>query len=268
MILSDCHLHSSFSSDSETPIEDMVITSIKKGLTRICFTEHMDYEFPSCYSMNFLFDPNEFFDETNRLIDKYKGKINILRGIEIGMKPELSYKYNELLSDYSWDFVIGSTHLVNNIDPYYSEYWEGKSEIDCVSDYFNTILDNITSCNNFDTVGHLDYILRYAPHKNMSFSYELFCDILDSILKKIIDNGHGLEINSSGYKSGLNAPNPCREIISRYCHLGGEIFTIGSDAHTPEHIAGSFLMVKELLRSLGINHYTVYEKRKPIFLDL
>lgn len=268
MILSDCHLHSSFSSDSDADMESMIRAAIKLGMKKICFTEHMDYEFPECYSLDFIFNPEDYFKESDRLKDIYGSKICILRGIEIGMKPELAYKYNTLLTKYNWDFVIGSTHLVNNMDPYYTEYWEGRSELDCVKEYFNSVLDNIKTCNNFDSIGHLDYILRYAPHKNMSFSYEIFSDTLDQILKNIIENGHGLEINSSGYNAGLDAPNPCREIISRYCHLGGEIFTIGSDAHKPDNIAGNFLMVKELLRSLGINHYTVYEKRKPIFLDL
>lgn len=45
-ILWDCHMHSSFSADSETPMENMIQTAVDNGLTGICFTEHLDPDYP------------------------------------------------------------------------------------------------------------------------------------------------------------------------------------------------------------------------------
>lgn len=264
MIKSDCHMHTSFSSDSDTPMRDMINAAIDKGLDTICFTEHMDLEFPEKYGPDFIFDPEEYISKINLYKNYYRGKIEILTGIEIGMKPDLTDKYDTLLASYDWDYVIGSTHLVDNIDPYYSEYWEGRDEKASVIKYFECVYDNIQTYNNYDSLGHLDYILRYAPSKNSRFGYRDFSDIIDCILKHIIKNGKALEINTSGYKSGLFAPNPAPDIIKRYMELGGSLFTIGSDAHDASHIAYGYNEVYALISSLRIKNYVIYKGRKEI----
>ena len=50
--------------------------------------------------------------------------------------------------------------------------------------------------------------------------------------------------------------------------MGGELITIGSDAHVPERIAGCFEETAEILRSLGFSHYAVYRERKPLMFPL
>ncbi len=269
MIRSDCHIHSSFSSDSNTPMADMISGSIDKGLDTICFTEHMDLEFPDIYDLDFVFDPEEYMECVNRSKNVFGGKIDILAGIEIGMKRNLGEKYDDLLSHFDWDYVIGSTHLIDDTDPYYSEYWESyPSEKAAVNRYFECVYENMKSCGNYDAVGHLDYILRYAPSKNKCFSYKESSDIIDCILKKAVYEGKALEINTNGYRSGLSSPNPCRDITERYISLGGELFTIGSDAHCPEHIAYGYDEAYRLLLSLGVKYYAVYKKRKPEIINL
>lgn len=42
----DFHMHSTFSADCEVPMEEMVQAGIKQQLKKICFTEHIDYEYP------------------------------------------------------------------------------------------------------------------------------------------------------------------------------------------------------------------------------
>ena len=111
--------------------------------------------------------------------------------------------------------------------------------------------------------GHLDYVVRYGPTKNANYSYKKYRDIIDEILKKLIGKGKGIELNMSGYKYGLSHPNPTEEILSRYLELGGEILTLGADAHAPEHVAFDYFRLPELLKQAGFHYYTVFEKRKP-----
>ena len=42
----DTHIHTSFSTDSETDMQEQILTSYKKGLEGIFITDHMDYNFP------------------------------------------------------------------------------------------------------------------------------------------------------------------------------------------------------------------------------
>lgn len=268
MIKSDCHMHSSFSSDSTEHMETMINGAISKGLDYICFTEHMDLEFPEKYALSFVFDVDEYMNCITGLSEKYRDRIRIFKGIEIGLKPDLSSRYDKILNSYDWDFVIGSTHLIDNIDPYYSEYWDNRDEKACIYRYFECIYENITACSNYDSLGHLDYVLRYSPSKGAGFLYNDFEDILNCILQHIIQNNKSLEINSSGYKAGLSSPNPSESIIKKYIELGGTAFTIGSDAHTAPHIAYEFNRLEKLLSSLGITFYNIYSCRKPKIMQI
>lgn len=263
MIRSDCHMHSAISSDSDSPMEDMVKGAIDRHLDTICFTEHMDYNFPQGYEYNFQFNPDEYFDILNSLKTKYSDRITILSGVEIGLMQGTKTMYSKLLDDYSWDFVIGSLHIVDNIDPYYPEYWEGKDEQECIRHYFDSLYENIMNFPCFNSAGHLDYILRYAPHKNKSYIFNEYRDIIDKILRLIIDNNIALEINSNGYRSGLDAANPSDDIIIRYRELGGHMYTIGSDAHNPACIAADFDKIKDMFERIGIHEYVIYKGRKP-----
>ena len=110
--------------------------------------------------------------------------------------------------------------------------------------------------------------MRYGPNTNKFYSYEAYGDVLDAILKKLIEMGKGIEINTGGFKYGLGHPNPCEDILRHYRSFGGEIITIGSDAHEPKHVAFDFAKVPAILREAGFTHYTVFEKRQPRFVAL
>ena len=45
-IVCDFHLHSGFSEDSSSPMEEMVRAAAEKGLKILCFTEHYDLDYP------------------------------------------------------------------------------------------------------------------------------------------------------------------------------------------------------------------------------
>ena len=267
MIYTDCHMHTAISSDSDTPMEDMVRASIDAGLDTITFTEHMDWEFPETYDLDFTFEPDVYFTETDRVRKIYGNKVSILNGIELGLKNNMKRSYDCLLDAYDWDFVIGSTHLVDDVDPYYADYWNNASEYACIQKYFNCVYENIIAFNNFDSLGHLDYILRYAPARPSVYSYADFKDIIDSILRFIIKKDIALEVNTSGYKS-IGMPNPSRSIIERYVNLGGKLITIGSDAHAAKYVGYKYDELSKLLRAAGINEYAVYKNRSPIMRNL
>jgi len=278
MILSDYHVHSEFSSDSESPMESMVIRAIELNFNRLCFTDHMDYHYPTNISgMNFLFEPEQYQKKINFLKEKYEGHLHILTGIELGLQTGIQENIQDLLQTYSFDFIIGSTHLVDKMDPYYDEYWNQLYET-CeskesaiqygIEKYFITTLEQVKAYNDFCVYGHLDYIVRYAPDKDKYYDCKRYLDLLDEILRRLIHSGKGIELNTSGYKAGLSFPNPHHHILERYRELGGEIITIGSDAHVPGHIGYEFARARELLVTLGYNYYTVFEHRKPIFLKL
>ena len=102
----------------------------------------------------------------------------------------------------------------------------------------------------------------------MEYSYGRYKDILDEILRKLISKGKGIELNTGGYHYGLGEPNPCTAVIKRYRELGGEIITIGADAHTPDKVAYAFDKAATVLENCGFRYYTVFKDHKPEFISL
>lgn len=268
-ILWDCHMHSSFSGDSSTPMELMVESALEKGLAGICFTEHLDPDYPQEEEpIDFSLDIPAYCHKLLKLREHYEGQIQIHYGIELGLQPHLASYFQELLQEHSFDFVIGSSHVVHGQDPYYPSFYQRRKEEDCYLEYFQSILENLDVFQNMDAYGHLDYVVRYGPTRNKNYTYQAYEEVLDAILQKLIDLQIGLEVNTGGFGYGLGHPNPSEEILSRYKALGGELLTIGADAHTPERVGDSFPLLAELLKKCGFRYYTVFRNRKPSFLPL
>lgn len=263
----DVHMHSQFSGDSNTPQEDMILTAMKLGLGGICFTDHLDIDYQEDPSL-FLLDLPNYTSSVLALQEKYASKFPVRFGIELGLQPHLTDLHQDILSQYPFDFVIGSSHVVHGVDPYYPKFYEGRREKDCYREYFTSILENIHAFDGFDVYGHIDYIVRYGPTKNENYVWTQYQDVIDEILKLLIEKGKGIEINTGGFKYGLGHPNPTEEIIGRYRELGGEIITIGSDAHTPKHIGYDFQKVPDILKNAGFRYFTVFKQRKAEFLPL
>lgn len=263
-MLWDTHMHCHYSGDCDAHPEEMIKAAQKKGLEGICFTDHLDYDYQEEPGM-FLLDLEAYHSGIADLREKYSGIFPILWGIEIGLQTHVVADNRKVTGSYPFDFVIGSSHVVHGFDPYYPRYYEGRSEAEAYREYFESILENIQTDADYDVYGHLDYVVRYGPNTNRYYSYEKYADLIDEILRALIVRGKGIELNTAGFKYGLGHPNPTETILSRYRELGGEILTIGADAHKPEHVAFAFEKVPLILKDAGFSYYTVFQNRKPQF---
>lgn len=157
---------------------------------------------------------------------------------------------------------------MNGKDPYYGEVFEGRTDREVYGEMFRLTLENLEKVQDFDVLGHIDYVVRYGRKRAEEYSYDEFADEIDAVLKKVLQMGKGIELNTGGFKYGLGFCNPHPDIIRRYRELGGEIITVGADAHRPEHVAYDFDKAEEILKDCGFRYYTVFEKRKPFFRKL
>lgn len=267
-ILSDCHLHTHHSGDSDTPMEEMILQGIRQGLTTMCFTEHNDFEFPDSPEgpgSIFLLNTDSYLYELIQLKEKYAGQIRILFGVELGLQPRIMRQNAVYAKSYDFDFIIGSSHVCHGKDPYYPDFYKDRSEEEAYREYFESLLENIRKFSNFDVYGHLDYVVRYGPNQDKYYTFEKYRDILDAILESLIEKGKGIEINTGGQKYGLRELHPCTALLKRYRELGGEIITLGSDSHNTADIAAHFRQAEEVLLECGYRYYTIFEKRSPEF---
>ncbi|MBQ8195043.1 MAG: histidinol-phosphatase HisJ family protein [Oscillospiraceae bacterium] len=263
MIKADQHVHSSFSSDSDELLENAVNAAIAASLDALCVTEHMDMDYPTG---EFMLDADSYRAELFRLKELYSDRIELLFGVELGLMDYLAPRLYEFASSQPFDFIIGSSHLVDGVDPYYPEYFNAHGDHNGILRYFECILANITTFADFDVYGHLDYVVRYSHAK--SYSPAEHAELLDEILKKLISMDKGIELNTAGLKYGLGWAHPHPELLRRYRELGGEIITVGSDGHKGEHIAYDFDKASDILQAAGFEYYTVFRQRKPEFIKI
>lgn len=270
-ITADYHLHSSFSGDSDTPMEDMIQKGIALGLTQMCFTEHNDFDYPVTEQDPegiFELNPDSYLYDFVKYKDKYAGRLNLCFGVELGLQPHLARRNAAFAKAHEYDFIIASSHICNGKDPYYPAFYEGRTQEEAYREYFESILENLRLFSNFDVYGHLDYVVRYGPGKDEGYSYEMYRELFDRILTRLLEMEKGIEINTSALARGMREPNPCSGILKRYRALGGEIITVGSDAHDTAQIAFAFDRAADILKDCGFKYYTTFEKRSPSFHKL
>ena len=174
--------------------------------------------------------------------------------------------------------MIGSVHNVpykkdaeGNIlytDPAAEKLFTDRTDKEAYRLMMETTLENVRTSDCFQTLGHLDYVVRYGKSREKEYSYTDYADIIDEILKLLIEKEKGLEVNSAGLKYGLPFAHPHPDVLKHYRELGGEIITIGADAHKPEHIAYDFAKAEEILKSCGFKYYTEFFEQKPVFKQL
>ena len=259
----DYHLHSGVSFDSQESAEKIVEAAVAAGMKEICFTDHLDYEEVSTGAMVW-FETADYNAAYDHLCHK---DLKIRKGFEFGMLPGNQQTFLDDLNRRHFDFIIGSIHFVDGIDIYYKEYWENKTPEAAEIAYFERILDCVKSHDSYDVLGHLTYIGKVVNNPRMRAVQEKeYRELTDEIFRVLIQKGKGIEVNTSG-KDRCGAFLPDEAYLLRFKELGGEIVTVGSDAHTFDRV-GQYCHEACALVNDIFGHVCTFEDRKPIFHKL
>lgn len=262
----DCHTHTCYSHDSDCDPKDSLRKAKECGLGGFAITDHCDIEF--CEKSDVITAIKQSTDSA-RKIDGFS-----LAGVEIGEGIWQKEKTKEVLSNISFDIVLGSVHAVR-----YKEYTMPYSKIDFsafsseeteeyVGTYFNDVLDMIKT-TDFDVLSHLTCPLRYICGKyGIKVDLSKYNDKIETILQEIIKRKIALEINTSCLGSDYDFLMPNLEIVKSYKELGGHLLTLGSDAHKAERIGYGFDYALGKLSDLGFENIYYYKNRKPVLQEI
>lgn len=285
----DNHNHCQFSFDGKrTTVEKTARAAYAQGLGGICFTDHCDFfvpkmkaSFEEYVSEVFEVEPrNEEIDRVNGIIaqggfeaDRTKDSapdFRIFKGIEIGVQKAERERIAEHLSKYAFDEVIASAHYLDDTDPFWGGYYEGKNWKEAYGHYLETLYGEMVWLGDrFDIMGHYDYVTRYAPYPECSIFLKDFPDLLDTILRHLAENGKALEINTKTYQNYKGrTPVLDKNILLRYRELGGEMISLGSDSHDAGNVGHNFEQTAALIKSCGFKYLVHFEGRKPVMLPI
>lgn len=265
MYLTDYHMHTRRSPDGFEPIEVMCERAIEMGISEIAITDHLDLVTHSVYTVDF--DAAATHEDITRAQQQFAGRLTVRRGVEIGQPQANPKEYHRYMEQYSHDFIIGSIHnLKNDADVYYFNY----RELDCekvYDEYVQQMLE-LARDYDFDVMGHLTYPLRYMYRDGKTVDLSRWEGEFRQLFRMLIQSGRGIEVNTSGLRQEIGQTLPPLELVKLYRQCGGEIITIGSDAHKKEDLGYGIQQGRQLLKEAGFTHITVFEQRKPQFLPL
>ncbi len=259
----DFHMHSTVSFDGHDSAESMVEAAAKAGLKEICFTDHIDY-FVNVDKQEWVFDTQVY----NRTYDVLEHPdVKIRRGLEFGIKPYNAPQLKEDLKRRPFDFVLGSVHFVDELDVYYREYWDGKTVFEAERRYLEETLKCVEVHADYDVLGHLTYIGKArAHHAPRAVPFAEHEELIDEILRVLVSKGKGMEINTSGVDR-CGDFLPAEVYLRRFHELGGEIVTVGSDAHTASRVGQYADRACAILKDI-FGYVCTFENRQPVFHKL
>ena len=276
-MIADYHVHTDYSDDSVYPMEKVVTDAIRKGIDEICFTDHVDYGIKSDWgcektikyrdgkplmNVNYRY----YMEEIKEMQYLYGSQIEIKAGLEFGMQVHTIPQYEQLFRKYNFDFIILSVHQVDDREFWSQDFQRGKTQQEYNERYYDEMLKLVKLYKNYSVLGHMDLIARYDQAG--IYPFEKIKPFVEEILKIVIADGKGIELNTSWRRYGLEHTTPSENILELYRDLGGEIITLGSDSHAPEHLGMYIEEDKKLLRAMGFRQFCTFSRMKPVFHKL
>ena len=276
----DYHVHSAFSFDSKAPMEEQIERAIAIGLDEICFTDHVDYGVRKDWDEPGPVEERDgkpkrnvdyprYFATLAEMSERYKGRITVRRGLELGVQRHTVRQTAALCERCGGelDFTLLSVHQVDDREIYRPKYTEGRTQDEYNLGYYEELLAVAGEFDRYCVLAHLDVMRRYDPAGE--YPFEKTRDLVAEILRTAIQKGKGIELNTASWRYELDDVQPRRAIMRLYRDLGGEIVTIGSDAHRAERVGEHFEQARAILRDeLGFRYFCTYERMNPQFHNL
>ncbi len=273
MFLTDYHIHSSCSDDGHNTMLEMAMASYEKGVRQLCFTDHCDIDHfrtgepnPNCFLIR-----RQMLDMYNSTLPALPKDMKVFLGLELGEGNHDPAEAKKIADSEELDFVLGSIHNLKGKPDFYETKYSSDERSQALIDNYMDELIELSRIDCFDVMAHIGYPSRYIRKggERVEISTRTYLDSLKLLLNNLIERGKGIEINCSGFRTPPGGGSlPSFDILKLYKELGGEIITVGSDAHRVTNAGVGLNEGFDILRDLGYKYVAVFEKRKPSFLKI
>jgi histidinol-phosphatase (PHP family) len=269
--LIDYHVHESHSGDAKkTRVIDIVRAAKARNVNEIAFTTHLVTAGPA---EGFGIKANEieaYFDEIYAAQEESETLLRV--GLEVDYFPSEERRLESLLSEYPFDFILGSVHVVNGREiasgKDSASFFEGRPLTEAVSEYFEVWKKAVRS-GLFDVMAHPDYFKKHLSlFRSQPLAWrELRPYALDAI-QSLADNGVGYEVNTSCMRHGAGEFFPVKEFVEAAYEIGVKKVTVGSDSHIPETLGYRISDALSCLYDAGYRRVDLYRGRKSFEVDI
>lgn len=247
--LFDYHMHSTYSPDARSTLDEMCESAVRRGLAGVCFAEHVDFD-PTDAAYGYI-NYKRYLSDVDRCRDKYGDRLDIKAGVEVTYQAEFADDIRNFLDTHRFDHVLGSVHLIDHVFVGSPSYFVGKSEAEACEPYWRETMSMARS-GLFTRIGHLDYIKTRWPREYGPSGLDRWRGPMTDILQMVIESGAIIEVNTSAIRRQLGGPYPDWETLELYRQLGGSGVTMGSDAHNASDVGQYFPEVAARLERMGL----------------
>jgi histidinol-phosphatase (PHP family) len=270
--LVDLHVHSTCSFDGVSSMAEYTRQAEALGVAEVGFCEHLDLD-PRDRACNYLNAAG--YVQEHAIARAASDGIHVRRGVEVTYQARLEEELRRWLAGHTWDYVVTSVHLVDYADGWAfvtepsarTAYFASHSQRQAYLPYFEEVCRAARSGLG-DVLGHLDVVKRYGVQQYGPFEPTAFAEEIRAVLRAAIDGGLGLEINTSGLRQSPGEPYPALTVLRWYRELGGEVLTVGSDAHQAGDLGAGITEALAMARQAGFRAIATFEERQIRWIDL
>lgn len=262
----DFHVHSIYSHYCKYSMDKMIEAAINKRIKALYFVDL--FEIAGNMNLYFEFDILEYWKEVKKYNFKYKDKIDILCGLELGISKEDIEEAKQKIDNQPLDMIMLALHRVGNKFFNNGEFFRNRRPSSIYEDYYKEMINILDNFDNFDILGHIGILESYKHNIFKDFKFEDNSNLIYEVLERLVKMNKGLEINTSILRFNEEYINTQFKILKMFNKLGGEIVTIGSDAHTPDQIGFEYKKAVQVLKNAGFENVCFFRKRLPNFVKV
>ena len=236
-------------------VEPFVEAARAAGVDEIGFTEHIYYfrQTRALWTVPYhtercVYDLEPY---VQAVVEARSRGLPVKLGLEVDYVPGREEETQEMLDPYPWDYLLGSVHF---IDGYGVD--DTPKLLDAVGveeawrRYFE-MLEAAARSGLFDSLSHPDLVKIFGDR--VEFDYGPVADV-------IARSDVAVEVSTAGLRKPVRELYPDPEFLAA-CRERGVPVTLASDAHSPDFVGRDFDQALELLRSVGYDTVTLFERR-------
>lgn len=266
MYLCDIHSHTRISPDSKAELADTARAAVAAGLDEFCVTDH-------CDMLGLHGEPVDRFDwpaakaQYRAVKEAVGGRITLRLGLELGSAPYNPELARSILAQggEELDFVLGSLHnwigMEGGKDFAFSNY-SGRPElcraaVESALEHTWTLVKDCPDC--YDSLAHIVYPLRYIHRDGIALTLADYEERVRAVFTEVARTDHAMEVNTCRGQDLDSWPS----LLAWFRECGGELITVGADAHQAEDVAKGIPEALAMIQAAGFRYVTTYAGRKP-----
>ncbi len=261
----DTHIHTTRCGHATGSDEEFLEAAIARGLDAIALTDHAPFYWlrPEERDPTLAMAADElpgYVDDVLALAERYRGRIDVLLGVEADYVPGREEDLSRLLEPYPFDVVLGSVHLVDGwlVDAPSSlvRLGGGQEEVDRIWGRYAELLVEAAGSGMFDVLTHLDLPKKFGHRASQPFA-----GCQDEVVSAVAASSCAVELSSGGRRKPVGEDYPAPDL---FCKLASARvpFVLASDAHAPAEVGFAFENLVANARAAGVTEVMVYRQRR------